>query len=115
MQAVNSSVATTVATPPPLPGRAAEASPERPKVVAEKPSPAPDNIDVGQAARQVEKFVQSMARDLQFSVDEVSGNSVVRVVDRETKEVIRQIPSEEMLAIAHAIDRLQGLLLRQKA
>jgi len=40
---------------------------------------------------------------------------VVKVVDLETKEVIRQIPSPEVLEIAKAVDQLQGLLIRQKA
>jgi len=40
---------------------------------------------------------------------------VVRVLDDATKEVIRQIPSEEALEIAKALDKLQGVLLRQEA
>jgi flagellar protein FlaG len=36
-------------------------------------------------------------------------------VDSETGEVIRQIPSKELLEIAHAIDKMQGMLLKQKA
>ena len=40
---------------------------------------------------------------------------MVKVVDQSTKEVIRQIPSEEMLAIAKALDSLKGLLVRQTA
>jgi flagellar protein FlaG len=39
----------------------------------------------------------------------------VRVVDTVTGEVIRQVPSEELLAISRSIDKLQGLLLRQEA
>lgn len=56
-----------------------------------------------------------MSSDLKFTVDESSGVSVVKVVDRATQELIRQIPSEEMLTIAKALDRLQGLLVRQQA
>ncbi|MBL8491536.1 MAG: flagellar protein FlaG, partial [Rhodocyclaceae bacterium] len=41
--------------------------------------------------------------------------TVVKVVDGQTGKMIRQIPSEELLAIAESIDRMQGLLLRQKA
>ncbi|HEX7633662.1 MAG TPA: flagellar protein FlaG, partial [Noviherbaspirillum sp.] len=40
---------------------------------------------------------------------------VVKVVDQQTKTVIRQIPTEETLEIAKALDRVQGLLIRQKA
>lgn len=71
--------------------------------------------ELTEAASQVEKFVQSMSSDLQFSVDDTSGSFVIKVVDRSTKQVIRQIPSEEMLEIAKALDRLQGLLVRQQA
>jgi flagellar protein FlaG len=94
--------------------RVPQAAAERPSTATEKPRAEPE-ANLGQAALQVERFVQTMSSDLQFSVDESSGNSVVRVIDRATQEVIRQIPSEEMLAIARALDRLQGLLIRQKA
>jgi flagellar protein FlaG len=40
---------------------------------------------------------------------------VVKVIDRETQDVIRQIPSQEMLDLAQALDKLQGLLIKQKA
>jgi flagellar protein FlaG len=56
-----------------------------------------------------------VASDIQFSIDEDTDTTVVKIVDRNTQEVIRQIPSEEMLEIAKALDRLQGLLIRQKA
>lgn len=68
-----------------------------------------------QVARQVADSLRSIASGLEFSVDESSGRVLVRVRDKETNELIRQIPSEEMLAIRDALDRLQGLLLRQKA
>ena len=53
-------------------------------------------------------------RNLQFTVDEDTGIDVVKVIDTETEEVIRQFPSEEVLAIARALDKLQGLLIRDK-
>lgn len=71
--------------------------------------------EVTEATQRVEKFVQAMSSDLQFTVDDSSGAFVIRIVDRATQEVIRQMPSEEMLAIAKALDRLQGLLVRQQA
>jgi flagellar protein FlaG len=39
----------------------------------------------------------------------------VRIVDSQTKEVIRQIPSEEMLAISKYMDQMSGKLIQQKA
>ena len=71
--------------------------------------------EVKNAVLKIEKFVSSTASDIQFSLDDDSGEPIVKVIDRSTKEVIRQIPSKEMLEIAQALDRLQGLLIKQKA
>lgn len=60
-------------------------------------------------------FLKTVTNAVEFSIDEDSGNTVVKVVDTSTKEVIRQFPSEEMLAIAKALDKIQGLLIKQKA
>jgi flagellar protein FlaG len=70
--------------------------------------------DVESAVKKVNQVVQAAARDIEFSVDKASGETVVKVVDRATKQVIRQIPSEEMLAISQSIDKLQGLLVKQE-
>lgn len=81
-----------------------------------QPPEAPSNLDqVKQAMAQVAKMVQEKASNLQFSIDSDTGTTVVKVVDSQTQEVIRQIPSQEMLNIAKAIQDAQGLLLRQKA
>ena len=58
---------------------------------------------VEQAVQQLNQFAQNFQRSLQFSVDKASGETVVRVLDANTKEVIRQIPSEEFLAIAERL------------
>jgi flagellar protein FlaG len=63
--------------------------------------------ELGEAVENINQFVNSQGRTLNFSVDEESGKPVVKVVDFETKEVIRQIPSEEVLTMAKAIKRLQ--------
>ena len=47
-------------------------------------------------------------------VDSESDRVVVRIVDTQTKQTIRQIPSEEMLAISKSLDQLTGLLIQQK-
>lgn len=63
--------------------------------------------ELGEAVENINQFVNSQGRTLNFSVDEESGKPVVKVIDFETKEVIRQIPSEEVLTMAKAIKRLQ--------
>jgi flagellar protein FlaG len=71
--------------------------------------------DVESAVKRANHVVQVSARDLEFTVDDASGRTVVKVIDKQTNEVIRQIPSDEMLAIAESIERLQGLLVKQQA
>ena len=79
----------------------------------------PSIEQVQKAIKTVQDMVQSQASNLQFSLDRETGKAVVTVVDTNTNEVIRQIPSKEMIAIAHAIDQMQakgqGLLLNQQA
>ena len=67
------------------------------------------------AAKKVQEFVNLAASDIKFSIDEDSGQTVVKIIDRATEDVIRQMPSEDMLELAKALDKLQGLLIKQKA
>lgn len=82
-------------------------------VTAVDAEPAP--AEVNDALKTINKTVQAMSPSLEFSIDADSKRTVVKVVDMDTKEVIRQMPSVEALEIAKALDRLQGLLIRQKA
>ncbi len=79
-----------------------------------------DVIKLSEAVDQINNRMQSVRRDLEFSVDEDSKRTVIRVMDSETKEVIRQIPAETVLAMARMIqleetDTIKGLLLEQEA
>ena len=75
----------------------------------------PSAGELQKALEEVEKAVAPMAQSLQFSLDKDSGRTVVKVMDTDTNEVIRQIPSEEVLAISKAVDKLTGLLIKQQA
>lgn len=69
--------------------------------------------DLSEVTAQIEKFMNSMQRGLAFSIDEKSGNQVVSVLDKRSGEVIRQIPSEDMLVIARQMaDKAAGILLK---
>lgn len=70
---------------------------------------------VRQAVQQANDALRQSAVGVEFSLDQGSGRVIVSVVDSETKEVLRQIPSEQMLAISRAIDNLRGLLIEQEA
>lgn len=69
---------------------------------------------VEEAIKQIRDFVSMSGKEINFSVDDVSGVRVVKVMDKATNEVIRQIPSEEVVAIARALDKLQGLFVSDK-
>jgi len=68
----------------------------------------PTIVEVKQAARQLETFMESMNRYLEFRVDEDSGRTIVTVKDKTTGDVIRQIPSEEVLRLAQNLGGQDG-------
>ena len=65
------------------------------------------SINIESAVAEVSEFVQAQIRQLAFSIDERSERQVVRVTDSESGDVIRQIPSEEVLALSERIKELQ--------
>ena len=75
----------------------------------------PDRETLLQAVEDVRKAIEPVAQNLLFSIDDDTGRTIVKVVDAQTDEVIRQMPSEEVLAISKAIDKLKGVLIQQKA
>ena len=78
-------------------------------------TPVATQAEVQKALDAVRKAVSDVAPDaLQFSVDSSSGRMVVQVMDTQTNQVLQQIPSENMLAIAQSLDKMQGLLFKQK-
>lgn len=68
-----------------------------------------------QAVAQINKFLESSSASVEFTVEGKSDHVIVRVVDSATHHVIRQMPSEEALAISRSLDRMTGLLVEQKA
>lgn len=67
--------------------------------------------ELDQAVSKLNDFVQNVQRDLQFEVNNDSGQTVVRVVDQETQEVIRQIPDEVALRLAEKLQQDEPLTL----
>lgn len=69
--------------------------------------------NLAQAVNDINGHIQNLQRDLQFSIDDDSGQTVIKVIDSESKEVIRQIPPEEVLAMADRMaDMHEGLILQ---
>jgi flagellar protein FlaG len=93
---------------------------EVPEPVAEKsaeparqtPAVPPAELHrIESVTRQIDSFLRSINRSLQFRVDESTGRMIVSICDAETGEVIRQVPGEEAVRIAQNLEnRLSGML-----
>lgn len=74
-------------------------------------------LTVGEVLEVVQKAnaaLTSNQSNLKFLVDTDNGKPIVQIVDRETQEVLKQIPSVEMLKIAKAIEKMQGVLMSRE-
>ncbi|MFI8396874.1 flagellar biosynthesis protein FlaG [Pseudomonas sp. Choline-02u-1] len=102
--------------------QAAESPVVKPSRAVEPIKPAQDEADTGlteaekvkRALKDIETFLATSRRNLEFSTDEESGRIVVKVIASETGELIRQLPSEEALRIAHSLSDVNSLLFDAK-
>jgi flagellar protein FlaG len=85
-----------------------------PAAEASPPSTPAGSAEVDAAIEAANHSMQSVATNLKFEKDTTTGKTVVRVIDSETQQILRQMPSEEMLAMSKALDRLQGLMVHLK-
>ncbi len=60
---------------------------------------------ISSAVDNLNQYVQTIRRELEFSIDENSGRTVIKVLDAETKEVIRQIPPEEVVSLSRNLSK----------
>lgn len=65
------------------------------------------NEEVESAVTEINQFVQAQNRQLNFSFDENSKRSVIKVTDSESGDIIRQIPSEDVLKLSERLKELQ--------
>ncbi|HMN44439.1 MAG TPA: flagellar protein FlaG [Povalibacter sp.] len=78
---------------------------------AQQPSAEELNAAVRAAARQIDSYLKSVGREVEFRVDDESGVTVVTVRETATGTVIRQIPNEEVLQLARRFDARSMSLL----
>lgn len=100
---------------------------QRPAATGQNPPPAADvaggrsisTDELTQAVSDINSYVQTVRRELQFSIDDTLGRTIITVLDGETQEVVRQIPAEEVLALARYLRKLEdkpveGLIMQVK-
>jgi flagellar protein FlaG len=87
-----------------------------PKPATSGPEPAgsiPPNVNRGSLedrVAQVSRDLASLSPYVTFEVDREAGDVVVRVLDPQTREVVRQIPSDQLLALRRSMDDYLGML-----
>ena len=115
---INQLSAAGMTTPAPAVASFAPKAPAPAAVTAPAPvaasNPKPEE-QVKEAVQKIQGVVDNLAHNLRISVDQDTGKIVVKVMDIHTDEVIRQIPTEEAISIARTLDKVQGLLLNDKA
>lgn len=119
---INNAVAQqTAGDSAPAPAVVVPSTPAPAPAAAQAATPSPTPAQVKAAMDGINKLLKQGDSGLQFTVDKETNRTVFKLVESETGEVIRQYPTEDMLAIARAIDQMeqqaktQGLLLSQKA
>jgi flagellar protein FlaG len=78
----------------------------------------PGEADPAALKQRVDELNAAMkihASSIEFSIDDDSGRTIVKVVDTDTDTVLRQYPSKELLAISKQIDKFQGMFVQTQA
>ena len=93
---------------------------QAPKVIAPKPvaiqfNPAEARQNLKEAVSLLNQQMSATNRGLGFRMDEVLDTPVVTVRSDQTGEVIRQIPTEVVVRVAHNIEKMKGLFFNGKA
>lgn len=94
---------------------ASAASESRPATAPPAPEKQPQKDDIERSVQDLNSLVQELQRELRFTVDDNSGETVVKVVDRQTDEVVRQIPSEDILKLRERLEAATGALFSGEA
>ena len=70
---------------------------------------SPEKLE--KVVQQLQEFMGEMNRSLQFKVDEDSGRNVIKVIDKESGDLVKQYPSEEVLGIVAKLAEATGVLV----
>ena len=81
----------------------------------ESPRSEIERLDIERAIERIAELARSNQRGVRFAVDEGSGRTVITVINSATNEIVRQIPEEEVLAMARALRAQGGALVADQA
>jgi len=80
-------------------------------IADEQPSTDSKTIDVKKAVEKINEFVQSQQKYVNFSIDEATNSTVIKVFKTQTGELLKQYPAEEILALAAKLQKNIGWLV----
>lgn len=70
--------------------------------------------DLHEAIQHLNEQLKSKSSSLSFAVDDVADRTIITVKNLHTGEVVRQIPNEVVIRIAHNLEEMKGLLLNEQ-
>jgi flagellar protein FlaG len=86
-----------------------------PKQAIEQERPLQNAGEFSDLVRDINTLVNQVASTkISFDVDDDTGRAIVRVLNKETGEVIRQVPPEELLTLVARMQQLSGLIFNQE-
>jgi flagellar protein FlaG len=83
------------------------------KEPTQAPAQVPPDAQLADIAKQLDSYIRSVSRSLEFKVDAQSGRTVISVRDAQTGDLIRQIPNEEALRFAQMAEEQTIVLLKE--
>ena len=79
------------------------------------PEPAPTIEKLEQAAARIKDVLRGTTSRLEIEIDSDSHKAVIKILNGESGEIIRQIPAQELLDLAKHLDEPKGLLVEERA
>ncbi|HDH99765.1 MAG: hypothetical protein DRQ14_03590 [Candidatus Latescibacterota bacterium] len=89
-----------------------EMQPRQQKVAS--PQEKAKSLDLEKIGEELNRCIRMFNTHLAFEIDRPSNRIIIKIINTETEEVIRQIPPEELLRIMHYMDELLGLLVDER-
>ncbi len=80
-----------------------------------KPTAPIDRATLEQAVAKVSEDIQAHDTNLKFEIDDSTDRVIVKVIEKDSGEVIRQFPPKEVLELAKFFNSSKGLLLKEQA
>jgi len=120
IEPIQSNKQTTVMPVDTYPGQKLERSQEIPRPIVERKDELPSareeipREDVERATDKLNRLMGLIDKRLRFDLNEESDQIMVRVIDQDTEDVLKEMPPKRVLELLHSLTDIAGLLVDQK-